>query len=141
MLQVPQNEKLIEELRNEYYPKHVKASKSRALGNREELPPCKYPAVYLMTRTVKEYKALVTDPEQNFKEEAGKKVALPDEALKTTHTSVIPARYRCIQCLDSFTDLSAFHAHIRRQNHKVSQQSGDQPPAEAGAQRKTAGSS
>lgn len=112
----PKKEQIVEQMTKDYYPELYARRRSAPSGSPLQVL-CEYPAVYVMTRTDKRYKAMMVDPtaKETVTDKDGNEVEVPAPAaeLHSDHAVVIPTRYTCVQCLDTFNSTSDFDRHIR----------------------------
>lgn len=108
----PKKERIVETLQQTHYPDIAAARQSTRFG--EQLPEvdCTYPAIFLMTRTVKQYKSMMYDPSVTVEDENGNQVPAPSEEIGTDHSNVIGAKYTCVQCRITFMGMQEFKQHL-----------------------------
>lgn len=100
----PKKQAIVDALVDEYYPHIVQARQSLLRGGPLVDVPCHYPAVFILTKSIKVYRAMVLPSADSSDKDA--------EPLRTEQTTVIPARYICIQCEQSFESLRRFREHF-----------------------------
>lgn len=106
----PKKQLLLDQLKRQYYPTLDHENEQLPHG---QLPTCQFPAVYLMTRTVKVYKAFMSDPNNNTEVVDGKETELPDVEIVNDFVNIIGARFLCIQCSRTYESLSDLKRHLK----------------------------
>jgi len=99
---------MAQELTKTYFPA-LWDMRQHQIGNQPVLiVKCQSPQIYILTQTVKMYKAIIGGENDNSDEA----VPTEDKELSNSYSVVIPARYFCIQCYNSFDTLRNFRRHF-----------------------------